>query len=110
MEDDLKLSKVEYLSNRLLDHTQILNLSLNKQTIILQMKRTSNGRRPKHIKSCIDTAWVNLCQSKLVYPDKFFLLGLGGGLDLTLFNYEQLMKVLNWVTLYMFIKILAIAP
>ena len=28
MEDDLKILKVEYLSNRFLDHTQILNKSL----------------------------------------------------------------------------------
>jgi hypothetical protein len=28
MEDDLKILKVEYLSNHLLDHTQISNLSL----------------------------------------------------------------------------------
>ena len=34
MEDDLKILKVEYLSNHLLDHTQILNLSLYDQTII----------------------------------------------------------------------------
>ena len=33
MEDDLKILKVEYLSNCLLDHTQILNLSLHDQTI-----------------------------------------------------------------------------
>ena len=32
MEDDLKTSKVEYLSNHLLDHTQILNLSFSDQT------------------------------------------------------------------------------
>ena len=31
MEDNLKILKVEYLSNRLLDHTQILNLSLYDQ-------------------------------------------------------------------------------
>ena len=29
MEDNLKLLKVDYLSNHLLDRTQILNLSLN---------------------------------------------------------------------------------
>jgi hypothetical protein len=29
MEDELKILKVEYLSNLLLDHTQILNLSLD---------------------------------------------------------------------------------
>ena len=33
MEDDLKILKVEYLSYHLLDHTQILNLSLDDQTI-----------------------------------------------------------------------------
>ena len=33
MEDDLKILKVEYLSNYLLDHTQIWNLSLYDQTI-----------------------------------------------------------------------------
>ena len=32
MEDDLKILKVEYLSNHLLDHTLILNLSLDDQT------------------------------------------------------------------------------
>ena len=34
MEDDLKILKVEYLSNHLLDPTQILNLSLDDQTIL----------------------------------------------------------------------------
>ena len=34
MEDDLKISKEEYLGNLLLDHTQILNWSLDDQTII----------------------------------------------------------------------------
>ena len=33
MEDDLKILKEEYLSNDILDHTQILNLSLYDQTI-----------------------------------------------------------------------------
>jgi hypothetical protein len=32
IEDDLKTLKVEYLSNNLLDHTQICNLSLDEQT------------------------------------------------------------------------------
>ena len=56
MEDDLKVLKVEYLSNHLLDKTQILNLSLDDQTIffkIFKMKTTSNGRRPQNIKSGI---------------------------------------------------------
>ena len=49
MEDDLKIFKVEYLSNHLLDHTQILSLSLNDQIIFLhifKMKMTFNGRGP----------------------------------------------------------------
>ena len=33
MEDDLKILKVEYISYHLLDHSQILNLSLDNQTI-----------------------------------------------------------------------------
>ena len=33
MEDNLKILKVKYLGNHLLDHTQILNLSLYDQTI-----------------------------------------------------------------------------
>ena len=33
MEDNLKILKVEYLNNYLLDHTQILNLSLYDQNI-----------------------------------------------------------------------------
>jgi hypothetical protein len=59
-EDDLKILKVEYFSNYLLDQTQTLNLSLYDQTIFynsfkwrrppmeddLQSKITSNGRRP----------------------------------------------------------------
>ena len=37
MKDNLKLLKVEYLRNQLLDHIQILNLSLDDQTIFLQI-------------------------------------------------------------------------
>ena len=33
MEDDLKILKVEYLSIHLLDHTKILSLSLDDQTM-----------------------------------------------------------------------------
>ena len=36
MEDDLKILKLEYLSNRVLDHTHILNLRLYDQTIFCQ--------------------------------------------------------------------------
>jgi hypothetical protein len=34
MEDDLKILKVEYLSNNLLDTIQTLNLSLDEQTVL----------------------------------------------------------------------------
>ena len=43
MEDDLKILKVEYLSNLLLDLTQILNLSLYDQTIFY---KSLTWRRP----------------------------------------------------------------
>ena len=33
MEDDLKILRVKYLNNHLLDNSQILNLSLDMQTI-----------------------------------------------------------------------------
>ena len=43
MEDNLKILKVEYLSKRLLDHTQILNLCLYDQTILC---KSFKWRRP----------------------------------------------------------------
>ena len=43
MEDDIKILKVEYLSNHLLDHTQILNLYLDDQTIFYKYLK---WRRP----------------------------------------------------------------
>ena len=36
MEDDLKILKVEYLSNQLLDHTQILNLEFGDQSKVFR--------------------------------------------------------------------------
>ena len=48
MEKDLKILKVEYLSNRLLDHIQISNLRLCKQTIFLN---PPDGKGPQNIKS-----------------------------------------------------------
>ena len=43
MEDNLKILKVEYLSNGLFDPTQILNLSLDYQTIFC---KSFKWRRP----------------------------------------------------------------
>ena len=44
MEDDLKILKVEYISNRLLDHTQILNLSFDDQNMF---SKSSKWWRPQ---------------------------------------------------------------
>ena len=43
-EDNLKILNMEYLSNHLLDHTQILNFRLDDKTIFysLKWKMTSN--------------------------------------------------------------------
>ena len=43
MEDDLKILKVEYLSNHLLDHTQILNFRFDDQIIFY---KSLKGRWP----------------------------------------------------------------
>ena len=43
MEDDLKIWKVEYLSNHWSDRTQILNLSYWDQT---KVQKVIKGRRP----------------------------------------------------------------
>ena len=53
MEDDLNLLKVEYLSNRLLDHAQILNLSLECQTLLyksFKWRRLPMEDEPKILK------------------------------------------------------------
>jgi hypothetical protein len=41
--NSLQILKVEYLSNYLLDHTQISNLSLDHIFQILEIKTTFNG-------------------------------------------------------------------
>ena len=43
MDDDINILKVEYLSNTLLDHNQILNLGLDDQTIFY---KSSKWRQP----------------------------------------------------------------
>ena len=48
MKDDLKILKVEYLRNHLLDYTQILNLSLDGQTIFCKSLKL---RGPQNMKS-----------------------------------------------------------
>ena len=41
MEDDLKILKVEHISYYLLDHSQILNLSLDNQTTFYKFLKLS---------------------------------------------------------------------
>ena len=43
IEDDLKISKVEYFSNNLLDHTHIFNFSLDDNTVFYKFLKR---RRP----------------------------------------------------------------
>jgi hypothetical protein len=67
-EDGLKILKVEYLSNRLLDHTKISNFSLDDQIIFFKAskwrwKMTSNGKWPHKIKSRVSQQplyWMRL--------------------------------------------------
>ena len=42
MEDNLKILKVEYLSNHLFDPTQILNLSLDGQPVLKFFWKTNS--------------------------------------------------------------------
>jgi hypothetical protein len=55
MKDNLKILKVEYLTNHWSDLPQIIDLSSGDQIKlkILEMKTTSNGRWPQNIKSWI---------------------------------------------------------
>ena len=67
MEDDLKLLKVEYLSNHFLDHTQILNL--DDQTIFLKSskwRRTPMKDNLKNQKWNITTTTVWIVNEFLV--------------------------------------------
>ena len=51
MEDDLKILKVEYLSNLLLDHTQIHTQAEKNHILqIIKTKMTSDGIWPQTIK------------------------------------------------------------
>ena len=50
MEDDLKILKVEYLSNHISDHTQILNLILDDQPIFYQSFKWRNPPMEEDLK------------------------------------------------------------
>ena len=62
MEEYLKIQRVEYLNIHLLDHTQILNLSLDDQKIFY---KSLKGRRPP--------MEDNLKISKVEYPSNHLL-------------------------------------
>jgi hypothetical protein len=56
MENDLKISKMEYLRNHLLDHFQISNIILDDQTIFYKSsnkEKPPKGRQHQNIKSGI---------------------------------------------------------
>ena len=83
MEDDHKISKVKYINNHWLDLPPILNLSSGDQTKIkmLEMKTTSNGRRPQNNKS-----WIS----------QQHLIGSSSNFKLTLRGPNQNKKCLKW--------------
>ena len=79
MEDNLKILKVEYLSNHLLDHSQILNLRLDDQILFLsnfKIKSTFNGGWPQKVKSEISQQPIIGSYSNLIrnlrWPDHIF--------------------------------------
>ena len=53
MEEDLKILKVEYISNHWTYLHKMFNLSLGDQTEMVEMKTTSNRRRHRNIKNRI---------------------------------------------------------
>ena len=54
MEEDLEISKIEYLSNHWSDLPQILNLSSGDQTKIKMLRmKTTNGRMEEDLKILI---------------------------------------------------------
>ena len=62
MEYDLKISKVEYLSNHLLDHTQILSLCLDDQIIFYKYFKIRQTSMEEYIKWNISatSCWIML--------------------------------------------------
>ena len=64
MEDNLKISKVEYLSNRLLDHTQMLNLDLGDQSKLVKYFKWRQPQMEDNLKiskvECLSNHWLDL--------------------------------------------------
>ena len=64
MENNLKILKVEYLSNLLLDHTQILNLSLDDQTILLKSSKWRRTQMEDDLKILKVEYLINHCMDR----------------------------------------------
>ena len=62
IEDNLKILKVEYISNHLLDYTKILILSLDDQAIF---HKSFKWRQPQNLESGISLD-INIC-GKIYY-------------------------------------------
>ena len=83
MEDNLKILKVEYLSNHSLDHTQVLNLSLDDQTIFYKSQK---WRRPR-MEDNLKLLKVEYLSNHLLHHTQIW--------NLCFFNQTVLYKFLN---------------
>ena len=72
MEEDLKLSKVEYISNCLLDHTQVLNLDLGDQSKVL--KQAGLSRATLEISSAFSSKFTLRTQDPYIVVVEIFPL------------------------------------
>jgi hypothetical protein len=84
IEDDLKIVKVEYLSNHLLDHTQILKLSFYEQTMFC---KSFKWRRPP-MEDDLKISKVKYLSNLLLDPTKI--------LNLSLYDQIILYKFFKW--------------
>ena len=53
MEDNLKILKVKYLSNHLLNPTPILNLSLNDQSVFYTLEDDLKILKVEYLSNCL---------------------------------------------------------
>ena len=92
------ISSIAGISKHFGSENRVSSLYLGNESLVLayfNIKFTIHNK--SGVTSCIvdisntigyDTTGVTLCQDKLVYPEDFFLLGLGGVLDLSMFNWQ----------------------
>ena len=71
MEDDLKILKVEYLSNHLSDHAQILNLSFDDQTIFYKSLKWRRPPMEDDLK-ILKVEYLSTTKLKLRWMNHFF--------------------------------------